>query len=101
MKKLVRDLIPSIINDSGRRAVYYHAKGDELKCLLQQKLIEEVHEFLESESPEELVDVLEVIDALCDFYQFDKESIKKIKETKCLEKGAFKEKIVLVEIQKM
>lgn len=97
MKKLVRDLIPNIINCSGKTAEYYLSNDKEFRELLKKKLVEEVYEFIESESIEELADILEVIDAICIAYKFDKELVKQVKEKKNIERGCFKEKIVLVE----
>jgi len=100
MKKLVRDFIPDIINRSGRTASYYQSNEDEFRALLKKKLIEEVNEFLESESLEELADILEVIDAICTTYCFDKNRLNQIKQEKNIEKGSFNERIVLVSISK-
>lgn len=81
-RKLVRDLIPEIINRSGRTPSYHQAGDNEFKDLLKKKLREEVHEFIESESVEELADILEVIDAITVAYQIDKEELLTIKQKK-------------------
>ncbi|MBA3815723.1 MAG: nucleoside triphosphate pyrophosphohydrolase [Parachlamydiaceae bacterium] len=97
-KKLVRDLIPEIIDRSGRTSIYYCATDEEYRNLVKMKLLEEVNEFLEAESMEELADVLEVIDAIHVAYQFDIEHVQQVKETKKVERGGFKGKIVLERI---
>lgn len=97
MKKLVRDLIPNIINKSGRKALFYQAGDSEFRKLLKEKLREEVNEFLESESMEEIADILEVIDAICSEYKVDLRQVNQIKEDKSKEKGSFKNKIVLID----
>lgn len=96
MKKLVRDLIPDIINRSGRIASYYQANDNEFRELLRKKLIEEVNEFLESESIEELADILEVVDAICIAFHFNKQDLSELKQKKSIERGSFGKKVVLV-----
>lgn len=60
--------------------------------------MEKINEFLESESIEELANVLEVIDAICTVYQFDKTQVLRIKAEKNSIRGSFNEKIVLVKL---
>ncbi|MFH1968204.1 MAG: nucleoside triphosphate pyrophosphohydrolase [bacterium] len=64
---------------------------------LKEKLQEEVNEFLEAESPEEMADILEVLDAISNYKNFDKSEVEKIKEKKAQERGKFKDKIILDE----
>jgi predicted house-cleaning noncanonical NTP pyrophosphatase (MazG superfamily) len=63
----------------------------------KEKLQEEVLEFLQAESMEELADILEVIDAICEHKNFNKTELEKIKGVKFQEKGGFKKKIILEE----
>jgi len=99
MEKLVRDLIPAIIEKSGRTPVHYIASDEDYRGLIKNKLVEEVQEFLEAESIEELADVLEVIDAIYKAYQFDKAEVASAKKEKKEKRGGFEEKIVLVRIE--
>jgi flagellar basal body-associated protein FliL len=55
--KLVRDRIPEIIQASGKNACIRKADEAEYKHLLRQKLLEEINEFMESGSSEELADI--------------------------------------------
>jgi len=98
MEKLVRDLIPEIIERSGRTAVHYKATDEEFRSFAKKKLLEEVNEFFEAESVEELADVLEVIDAIYEAYQFDQEDVQTVKAEKKSKRGGFKEKIILSRI---
>ncbi len=52
--KLVRDKIPEVMRAAGQHAVVHAADAVEFQVLLQQKLTEEVNEFLISQDPEEL-----------------------------------------------
>ena len=67
--KLVRDLIPDLIRQSGRTVEVRYLTGDELKAALGAKLIEEAQEAAEvvhsrKDLVEELADVREVVAAL-------------------------------------
>lgn len=63
--KLVRDLIPEIIEKNGSVAITRTLTDEEYKVYLEKKLDEEVAEFHESKSIEELADIAEVIYSLC------------------------------------
>ncbi len=45
--KLVRDLIPRIIEESGSSCIYHVVKGEELKKRLYDKMTEELNEFID------------------------------------------------------
>ena len=59
--KLVRDRIPEIIEASGKRCEYSILSGDAYLHMLDEKLNEELAEYQDSKSMEELADLLEVI----------------------------------------
>lgn len=63
--KLVRDKIPQIIESQGEVPVTRVLSGEEFHTALEQKLREEVAEYLESRELAELADILEVVCALC------------------------------------
>jgi predicted house-cleaning noncanonical NTP pyrophosphatase (MazG superfamily) len=67
--KLVRDLIPAIIRESGRHAEVRYLSGTELASALGAKLCEEAHEARDAADYresliEELADLTEVMSAL-------------------------------------
>lgn len=95
--KLVRDKIPEIIRQKGGKPITHRADEKEYWQKLREKLIEEVHEFLESESIDELVDILEVIDAIGRVRSFDQKELAELKEKRRQERGGFREKIILEE----
>lgn len=99
MEKLVRDLIPEIIGSQGKTPICYQVEGEIHRRFLREKLKEEAQEFFEAESMEELADVLEVIEAIFEEYQFNRTEFDQIKKNKVDKRGAFKEKIVLVRIE--
>jgi|SRR3989344_712694 len=97
--KLVRDKIPEIIRKDKKKSVTYIADDSEYWMKLKEKLIEEVSEFSENSTEEEMADILEVIDAICEFKGFDKEGLKKIKLRKRFKRGGFKERIILESVE--
>ncbi len=97
--KLVRDKIPEIIEASGKKAEIRIAGDAEYKDLLGKKLLEEVDEFLESNDPEELADIVEVVKALGKIYGITFEKILGIAENKKAERGGFDKKMVLICVQ--
>ena len=97
--KLVRDKIPDIIKRKGGIPVIHIAGDREYWQKLKDKLKEEVYEFFEDEREEEIIDILEVIYAICDFKGIDKQKLEELRKKKALEKGAFKNRVILEEIR--
>jgi predicted house-cleaning noncanonical NTP pyrophosphatase (MazG superfamily) len=95
--KLVRDKIPEYIKSRGGKPVTHIAGNEEYWRKLREKLQEEVNEFLEAESPQEIADIYEVLDAMCDWKQFDRNQVQDIKKTKLEERGGFQNRIILDE----
>ena len=95
--KLVRDKIPEYIKNKGGVPITHIADDEEFWQKLKEKLQEEIDEFLEAESIEEMADVLEVIDAILDFKKFDKDELEKVKDKKAEGRGKFRDKIILEE----
>ena len=96
--KLVRDKIPKIITSNGEKPIVHIAEDKEYWEKLKEKLNEEVNEFLKEDNEEELADILEVIDGICEFKKFDKDKIEKIKIEKAEERGKFNKRIILDEV---
>lgn len=98
--KLVRDRIPEIITESGKKVTFRILDDDEeYKIALEKKLDEEVAEFHESKSLEEIVDILEVLDALILAHSFNRVSAVLKKKEKREERGGFGKKIFLLEVE--
>ena len=96
--KLVRDLIPQIIEKSGKKFDTHIADDEEYGKLLEEKLQEEVNEFLEDRNLEELADVLEVLVGLAGHLGYTEEELFGKRTKKKLERGGFKEKVVLEKV---
>lgn len=97
--KLVRDRISEIIKSKGGTPVTHIAGDEEYWQKLKEKLREEVDEFDKSENIEELADIFEVVNAICDYKGFDKDALEIIRKGKAAERGEFKERIILEENQ--
>ena len=96
--KLVRDNIPKIIKDSGKSCKYHVADCDEYKLRLYTKMGEELAEFISTPCYEEAADMWEVFRAICELHQLDLDYIKFVALEKERKRGAFKDKIVLEEV---
>jgi len=95
VEKLVRDKIPAIIREKGFNPEVRVAAAHELDRFLRAKIVEEAQEFLESGDSEEIVDILEVLDALIDLRKTDRAMLDLQRETKKLFRGGFKEGYIL------
>ena len=95
--KLVRDKMPERIRAEGRTAETHIADDAEYWTRLKAKLAEEMGEFVRDESVEEMADVLEVIDAVIAYKNFDRAEIQRAKEKKAEERGGFTGRIILDE----
>lgn len=96
--KLIRDNILEIIKKNWQKAIFHIADEKEYKEKLVLKLQEEVDEFKADFSNEELADILEVINAICDFKWIDFEELEKIKKEKQAKNWWFEKRIILEEV---
>ena len=97
--KLVRDRIPEHLSKGGHIFSTRIINDDnEYREALRDKLIEEVNEFLQSESIEEIADILEVLDAICELKKFKKGRLSSVKKKKAKERGEFKKRIFLISV---
>jgi predicted house-cleaning noncanonical NTP pyrophosphatase (MazG superfamily) len=89
-EKLVRDRIEAIFAAHGQgRGTFRIAHPDERWELLLAKLREEVGEFEDEPSAEELADVLEVVYALAGEMTLTRGELEAVREMKARERGAF------------
>lgn len=96
--KLVRNLIPGVVEAEGRKASTRKAKGDELDALLRLKVIEEAGEliaaFESDEVAQELADIVEAAHAVARHHKLDKE-VERVRAERAERLGTFDKGIVL------
>jgi predicted house-cleaning noncanonical NTP pyrophosphatase (MazG superfamily) len=93
--KLVRDKIPAIIAADGKKLKTRILNDEEHLQALIKKLSEELVEFEEALSVEELADLQEIIHALANAIGSDKKELEKVRAKKAEKRGGFSEKIFL------
>ncbi|MED5072667.1 nucleoside triphosphate pyrophosphohydrolase [Anoxybacillus geothermalis] len=100
--KLVRDRIPTIIEQSGKTFTTRILDDEEYRKELQKKAFEELEEYVQAETDEaaleELADVLEIIHALAECHGASIEQVEQIRAKKAEKRGGFREKIFLIEV---
>ena len=83
---------------SGKQAVIKKVFGKEYLDSLNAKLGEELQEYLDSQSIEELADLVEVVYAILDDKNISLQEFELIRKQKVQKRGAFKEKLLLQEV---
>ncbi|WP_391117808.1 phosphoribosyl-ATP pyrophosphohydrolase [Psychrobacillus sp. L3] len=100
--KLVRDLIPQVIEKSEGKFTTRILDKSEHLTEIKNKLHEEVKEFQESENRldalEELADILELIHAALPIHEATYDELEKIRIAKKEKRGGFEEGIFLIEV---
>lgn len=97
--KLVRDRIPEIIEKSGKTCVTRTLTEEEYLAMLDAKLDEELAEFHEEPSIEELADLLEVMRAYVCARGWTVDELERVRRRKASERGGFAARIELVEVE--
>lgn len=98
--KLIRDKIPEVVDAKGSKAVVEVLGNEEYRKYLDIKLGEELQEYLEDGSVEELADLVEVVYALLDLKGVSREEFERIRMAKVEERGAFAKRLLLKEVIK-
>ena len=96
--KLVRDRIPEIIEQSGKTCITSILSADEYLAMLDEKLSEELAEYQQDKSMEELADLLEVMMAVAKARGSSFEEVEAIRRQKAEKRGGFEKRILLTEV---
>lgn len=96
--KLVRDRIPEIIETGGKICVTEILPDERYWKMLDIKLNEELAEYQESKSLEELADLLEVMRAVVGARGWTWEQLEQVRQEKAVLRGGFEKKILLKEV---
>lgn len=101
--KLVRDLIPQVIEKSGSKSITRILDKSEHLTEIKNKLHEEVQEFSDTtnrqDALEELADILELIHAALPIHGATFEELEKIRVAKKEKRAGFEEGIYLIEVE--
>ena len=98
--KLVRDKIPEMIVANGDTPLTRVLSDVEYFQALNVKLQEEVTEYLDGFSIEELADILEVIRAIAEHKGVSYGELERIRINKYDERGGFQKRIHLIEVER-
>lgn len=96
--KLIRDKIPEIIERAGKKVIVEKVEGEQLLDLLNKKLEEELREYKESGSIEELADMVEIIYGILNYLGISLEDFEVLRQDKNYKRGSFKKGLVLKKV---
>lgn len=97
--KLVRDRIPDIIRESGRKCETVTFTESEYRAALLAKLVEESQEAAQAAPTElvaELADLLEVFDATIEAHGLSRAAVEREQARRRLERGGFEQRFRLL-----
>lgn len=101
--KLVRDAIPNIIDQTGKKATFRTLDENEFLVEAKKKLHEELAEYEEAvtdaDAVEELADLLELIQALAKTHGVTVEELEAVRAKKQQQRGGFEERLYLIEVE--
>ena len=98
--KVIRDKIPEIIADSGKKCNTKQLDDKSFLTELEKKLTEEVNEYSESKDVEELADLLEVIYRISELRGVNSDELDEIRKDKVKKRGKFSSNLFLIEAEK-
>ena len=98
--KAIRDKIPEIISESGKKFNIKHLDDESFLEELEKKLIEEVNEYADSKDVEELADLLEVIYRISELRGVNSEKLDEIRKDKAEKRGKFDSNLFLIDSEK-
>ena len=96
--ELVRDKIPEIIKADGKECETRVLDDKEYLLSLNEKLDEELREYYETESIDELADIVEVIFAIVEQYGMSIQDFERLRLSKREQRGGFDQRLFLMSI---
>lgn len=101
--KLVRDLIPQIIESSGKTCTTRIMNDDEFTMEINKKMHEELAEYEAAETAEdaieELADLMELIHAAATAHGYNFYELEQVRLQKAEKRGGFEERIFLMDVE--
>ena len=95
--KAIRDKIPEIIKESGSGCNVKKLSDSEFLDELEKKLVEELNEYQQSKSVEELADILEIIYRMSQLKGTSPGKLEEIRQEKTRKRGAFEKNLFLID----
>lgn len=95
--KAIRDRIPETIKSAGKEFKIRKLTDEEFLVEIEKKLFEEVVEYKESKSIEELADILEVVFRIAELRGVSRQELETIRLKKKLNRGGFSKNLLLIE----
>ena len=96
--KLVRDLIPEIIQTAGKTCVTEVLSDEAYLRMIDAKLDEELAEYHKDQNIEELADLIEVIYAATRARGYTLEQLEAVRAEKVAKRGSFEKRLLLKEV---
>lgn len=96
--KLIRDKIPEIIEESGKKCVVEVLDNETYIEYLDKKLDEELAEYQADKSLGELADLLEVMYAVTQARGYTIEQLEKARKDKAEKRGGFRKRLKLKQV---
>lgn len=94
--KLVRDRIPEILEQQSIEFGMHQCENREkFHGLLAHKLVEEAREYLYSKDPNELADIMELVDELLRYHGTSLDQLRSMQMEKRESRGGYENRIVL------
>ena len=97
--KAIRDKIPEIIKESGSKCNVRTLSDKEFLEKMEKKLDEEVAEYHQSKSVEEIADIMEVLERIAELRGTSVEELMRVKEEKAQKRGKFEKNLFLVDTE--
>lgn len=96
--KIIRDKIPQVISAAGKKAVIRQESAQQTVLGLEQKLSEELGEYLQDHSLEEMADILEVLHGILHHRGISWEQLEAVRLEKKEKRGGFEKGLRLLEV---
>jgi predicted house-cleaning noncanonical NTP pyrophosphatase (MazG superfamily) len=96
MEKLVRDLIPHLMEKRGQTPNYHVAEDGEFEKRLFDKLLEKANELRADHSIQEFADMMDIMETIKQLKGYSWDDVDEARRKKYSEKGAFEKKYILI-----